>query len=338
MSEKPKRRWLRWLIVLVLLVPGGIALAEVLRVYAGLNDHTVVPGKVYRSSQPTEKQIRQLAAKHRIRTVLNLRGQAAWDGWYQGECAGTAGAGINQEDITLSAGALPFPSELRRAVEVLDRTEYPILIHCKQGADRTGLLSAMVLLLYTDATLAEARKQLLPNYGHWRVTRTAAMDEFFDLYEDWLKSENTEHSRDRFRRWVLDVYTRQTPKSELKFLEAVPVLVKAKTPFGVKVRSTNLSTTPWTTSAGTFAGIHISYCVFDSKMNQAHSGRAGLKNGVVNTGEHLDTTVLIKGLTPGRYTLAVETHDATEASIPFRTQSFVKYGDESLLAEFVVYE
>jgi hypothetical protein len=137
---------------------------------------------------------------------------------------------------------------------------------------------------------------------------------------------------------VLDVYTKQTPKSELKFLEEVPVIVKAKTPFGVKVRSTNRSLTPWTTSAGTFAGIHISYTVFDAKMQQSHSGRAGLKNGTVNTGEHLDATVLVKGLPPGKYTLAVETHDATEASIPFRTQSFVKYGDESLLAEFVVVE
>ena len=338
MSEKPKRRWLRWLIVLAVLVPGAAALAEILRVYAGSNEHAVVPGKVYRTSQPSEKQIRQLAEKHQIRTVLNLRGQAPWDGWYQGECAGTAGAGINQEDVTLSAGALPFPSELRRAVEVLDRTQYPILIHCKQGADRTGLLSTMVLLLFTDATLAEARKQLLPNYGHWRVTRTAAIDEFFDLYAEWLTKENIDHNRERFRHWVLDVYTKQTPKSELKFLEDVPVLVKAKTPFGVKVRSTNRSTTPWHTTAGTFAGIHISYTVFDEKMKQSQSGRAGLKNGVVKTGEHLDTTVLIKGLTPGRYTLAVETHDATEASIPFRTQSFVKYGDESLLAEFVVIE
>ncbi len=338
MSDKPKRFWLRCLLVLIVLVPGGFALAEVLRVYAGLNDHTVVPGKVYRASQPTEKQIRQLAQKHQIRTVLNLRGQAAWDGWYQGECAGTAGAGINQEDVTLSAGVLPFPSELRRAIEVLDRTEYPILIHCKQGADRTGLLSAMVLLLFTDATLTDARKQLLPNYGHWRVTRTAAIDEFFDLYEEWLKTTKTTHSREQFRHWALDVYTKQTPKSELKFLEAVPVLVKAKTPFGVKVRATNRSITPWNTSAGTFAGIHISYMVFDSTMNQSQSGRAGLKNSIVKQGEFLDTTVLIKGLTPGKYTLAIETHDATEASIPFRTQSFVKYGDDSLLAEFVVIE
>ena len=49
---------------------------------------------------------------------------------------------------------------------MLDQTAYPVLVHCKQGADRTSLVSALALLLYTDGTLADARRHLGLRYAH----------------------------------------------------------------------------------------------------------------------------------------------------------------------------
>jgi len=330
-----KKSWTSWIAPVLLLVGGGLV-AVLWQIHIGLNDHAVIPGRIYRSAQPSGMQLGELIRKHGLRTVLNLRGQATWEQWYRDDCNATAAAGINQEDVTLSAHTLPFPGELLKAVEVLDRAEPPVLIHCAQGADRTGLLSAIALLLYTDATLGEARRELWPNRGHYRVARTAAMDEFLDHYEEWLEVQREPHAPARFRHWLTTEYRQITPRSELTWQAAPPRVVSAGTPFGVPVRSTNRSGTPWPTRAGTFAGIHICYTVFDAHMQTVWAGRTGLRDGQVAPGDSLPGVALVKGLPPGRYTLVVETHDARRASIPYRTQAFTKYGDDSLLHEFTV--
>ena len=181
--------------------------AEAVRVVGGTNRHAVIPGRVYRCSQPTEAHLREMVRDYHVRTVINLRGVSHVHDWYKIEARTLHDLNVSQEDVTFSANRLPPPSELRRLIEVLDHTEYPIVFHCKQGADRTGLTAAVVLLLSPDATLADAMRQLWPRYGHFRFGRTAAIDEFFDLYKAWLKSEGAEHSPERFRRWALTVYT-----------------------------------------------------------------------------------------------------------------------------------
>jgi protein tyrosine phosphatase (PTP) superfamily phosphohydrolase (DUF442 family) len=314
----------------------GLVGYEVVRVYGGLNRHTVIPGKVYRCSQPSSDQIRTQVRDLGIRTVLNLRGCTPWDPWYQNEARATHEWNVSQEDVPLSAHTLPFPNELHRVVEVFDRTEYPILIHCKQGADRTGLVSAMALLLYTDATLSEARRQLWPHYGHWPVARTLAMDQFFDLYEAWLKIRNEEHTRERFRYWVLNEYQAGGARSKLAWLDSIPAPLAVNTPTGFRVRCENRSNTPWQFKPGNFAAVHVAYVVFDEAGKDVWSGRTGLRFETIPPGESTDVMVPVKGLPPGAYKLVVEMHDATAAAVPFRTNSFVKFGDDSLVAELVV--
>ena len=171
--------------------------------------------------------------------------------WYEVEARTLHELNVSQEDVTLSANRLPPPAELRRLIDVLDHTEYPIVFHCKQGADRTGLTAAVVLLLYTDATLVRRERQLWPRYGHFRFGRTAAIDEFFDLYEAWLTAEGAEHSPERFRHWALTVYTPGPARSELTWLDAPPGPVPAKDkPLALRVRATNRSIEPWELKPG----------------------------------------------------------------------------------------
>src|SRR5439155_1970070 len=129
-----------------------------------------------------------------IRTVVNLRGYCAPFPWYLDECRTTQGCEVSQEDITLSAGRLPSVHEIRRLVEVLDRTEYPILLHCRHGADRTGLVSAVVMLLQPGVSFPEAREQLSLSFGHLSWGHLRYLDRFFDLYADWLKDQRLSHS------------------------------------------------------------------------------------------------------------------------------------------------
>jgi hypothetical protein len=68
---------------------------EFVRVSAGPNTHAVVPGKVFRCSQPTPAGLRGLIDTHGIRTVVNLRGFCPLpkDGWYRDELAVCHAAG-----------------------------------------------------------------------------------------------------------------------------------------------------------------------------------------------------------------------------------------------------
>src|SRR5262245_56780136 len=102
-------------------------------VLAGSNFRTVIPGEVYRCAQPTGRDLERLSRRHGIRTVVNLCGCCPSGDWYQDEADATARLGISQEDIHLSALRLPSRRSVRQLVEVLLRSQGPILLHCQQG-------------------------------------------------------------------------------------------------------------------------------------------------------------------------------------------------------------
>ena len=259
----PRRRMLKRLLMTGVCLLVG---AEAIRVMALSNRHTVISGRVYRCAQPTPADIRELTEAHGLRTIVNLRGLARDENdpasrWYFAEAQAIHDLGLSQEDITLSANRLPPPGELRRLIEVLDESEYPVLIHCKRGADRTGLAATLVRLLYTDDSLSQARRQLWPRYGHFRFGRTAAMDYFFDRYETWLKREGLEHQPERFRHWATQIYSPGPARSELEWLDSVPNPVPANRGFRVRLRAWNRSEEPWHFQPGDQAAIHLAYVV-----------------------------------------------------------------------------
>ncbi|HEY1860639.1 MAG TPA: tyrosine-protein phosphatase, partial [Gemmataceae bacterium] len=208
------------------------------------NVHVVIPGEVYRSAQLSDKELDGLCAQYGIRTVINLRGCCNPAPWYLDECRATHRHGVNQEDIGFSAGRLPPVQEIRRLVEVLDRTDFPVLFHCNRGADRTGLASAVVTLLLTDASLAEGRRQLSPRFSHLALGRPANLDRFFDLYSEWLDAQGLTHSREYFRHWLLKGYCPGECRCELEIL-SFPEQVVCSEAFVLKVRCRNTSIKPW---------------------------------------------------------------------------------------------
>ena len=162
------------------------------------------------------------------------------------------------------------------------------------------------------------------------------MDRFFDLYEAYLAESNATHDSKRLRSWIETSYEKLTPRSELRWIDPPPSELKANEPTAYRVAAINRSEVAWPLSPGTFAGVHWSFTVYDETMESVAGGRAGLRTGSIGPGEAYEATIPLGGLKPGRYWLAVELHDATHAAVPFRTQSFAKYGDDSLVAEFTV--
>jgi hypothetical protein len=301
------------------------------RVMLGDNFHVLIPGRAYRSAQLSAPALRRVIQGRGVRTVVNLRGCCAPFPWYLDECRVTHDLDVAQEDVCFSAGRLPPVHELRRLVEVLDRCEYPILLHCRRGADRTGLAAVVVLLLHTDAGLAQARRQLGPRYGHFALGRPAYLDRFFDLYEDWLRGHGLAHARAHFRRWA----EREYCPGELRCaVEPVgfPAAVRCRTPFPLRVRVRNTGVSAWQLRPETNAGVHVRYVLWDDQDRQVASARSGLYHAEVRPGETAEFTLALPALTrPGRYRLLVDMADEQQCW-------FFQAGSEPLETELDVRE
>ena len=144
-----------------------------------LNLHRL-SARAWRSAQPLPYQIHALARRG-IRTIVTLRGGNSF-GSYPLEVEACARAGLAFESFTLRSRAAPTRAEVEAAVRFFRRLEYPVLFHCKSGADRAGMMSALYLALHEGVPVAEARKQLSPRFGHIRQGKTGILDAFFDAY------------------------------------------------------------------------------------------------------------------------------------------------------------
>lgn len=333
--RRPRARSVVRLILVLALLPVGL---EAARVLVGNNRHEVLPGRVYRSNQPSPAALREFLASHEIKTVINLRGYCPGDHtpWYKEEIRATSEFGVSHEDITFSANRLPAPSELKRLVEVLDRSEYPILFHCKQGADRTGLTAALVQLLYTDATLDRARRQLWPRYGHFRFGRTAAMDEFYDRYESWLAGRA--HTPALIREWIANHYS-PGPASGTLLVRDGKDAWPAKTGqwTAVPVVARNTSGEAWEFQPGHHAGIHVEFSVYNLAGHKVHAGMAGLFRRTVKPGESIELTLAVPPIDqPGVYILHADLMDGSAAAVPIRQTGFYQFGCDPLMMHLVV--
>jgi hypothetical protein len=301
-------------------------------VLLGPNFHTVIPGAVYRCAQPSAGRLEHLVRAYGIRTVINLRGCCDPLPWYIGQCSATNRLNVSQEDLSFSANRLPSVPVLRELVEVLDRSEYPVLFHCHKGADRSGLASVVALLLQTDTPLAEARRQLSPRYGHLPLGRTTHIDRFFDLYEEWLTARGRAHTPAAFRRWATEDYCPGECRCAFEVLSpaARPLRVPPGRAFAFPVRCHNTSIKPWRLRPGTTAGIHAAFLVFNELGQIVGEGRGGLFEATVNPGESVDLTLAVPApLLPGKYALRVDMVDEQHAY-------FLQAGSEPLVWEVEV--
>ncbi len=302
---------------------------EFYQVVIGSNFHTLIPDRFYRSAQLSAEELDTVIHEHGIRTVINLRGHCPRFDWYRDECRTTHLHGVNQENITLSANRLPPPSEIHRLVEVLERAEQPILLHCRRGADRTGLASALTLLLLSDSDWFTARLQCSPRYGHLGLGTTEAMDAFFAMYADHLKHLDQEHSPTLFRDWLIHGYCPGVCRAELSWLSK-PSQVPMGASAVFRIRATNRSLGAWELRPGTGTGVHVRYQVCDASGVVQWIDEAGQFSASIAPGGTIELDLPLPPFArPGRYILHVDMIDAQD-------HSFLQAGSEPLMTEFLV--
>lgn len=171
----------------------------------------VEPARIYRSRQLDAGTLTRVIRDKGIRTVLNLRGPNPSADWYPAERLATIGAGATLVDVPLASDYWLTREQARGLVELLDSAERPLLVHCQFGAERTGLVSMMAVLLRPGGTLEEARSQFSPYFLFLPTEDGLVMLGHLRQYERWLGREGVEHSADAFRRWIGDHYRPGTP-------------------------------------------------------------------------------------------------------------------------------
>lgn len=169
--------------------------------YLYLNRHLVAPG-VERAAQPSPRHIRA-AARRGVKTIVNLRGARPCASYLM-EQEACARYGIALVDFMMTSRAPPRRQDIVRFDRIMAEAERPVLLHCKSGADRAGLASALHLILNEDRPVEEALGQLSWRYGHFGSARTGVLDAFLRAYQ----ADNAASPVD-FRTWAAERYDPQ---------------------------------------------------------------------------------------------------------------------------------
>lgn len=158
----------------------------------------IAPG-AWRSNQPDGKRIKRYS-EMKVKTVLNLRGNNRRSPLLFEEEA-CQEHGITLLTHQLSARSLVGRKEMLALLKTFETIEKPFVMHCKSGADRAGLASALYLLHIENASIADARKQLSFKYLHIKSSKTGVLDHVLDVYEqDCAEQEMSIHE------WVKTKY------------------------------------------------------------------------------------------------------------------------------------
>lgn len=163
----------------------------------------------YRSNHPSPAFVKKLAKKHHIKTILNIRGNNRssfngddFSGQYKLELEACQKYGIELLTTRFSSRDAPRVEEVLSLKELLTKIEYPVLFHCKSGADRAGLVSALYLHFHENVPIESAVKELTLWKGHIKWAETGILDFFFQNYIDYHKA----HPDIEFETWLTDVY------------------------------------------------------------------------------------------------------------------------------------
>ena len=149
------------------------------------NNFHCVSDQVFRANQPSPSHLKSYRKKG-IKAVLNLRGINKQSFFVLEENA-CKELGLELVSLPLSSSSAPQPEKILEVIHAIKSIEKPFVLHCKSGADRAGLVSALYLLVEKKLPVSEAKKQLSFKYLHLDFTKTGILDYFFNVFAERLK-------------------------------------------------------------------------------------------------------------------------------------------------------
>jgi undecaprenyl-diphosphatase len=174
-SKSKKAKWIFIFLTAVLFLPASyfIYMAE-----QG-NFHAITTGEAYRSAQLDQDELQHYIRKYNIKSIINLRGKRAGHTWYQEELMVCRQINCRHYDLSIAPDKSPSWEQVKKLLHLFETAPRPILLHCKAGADRTGLAAALWKAAVDKEPKASAQKQLSLRFGHFPIGPTSALDDFF---------------------------------------------------------------------------------------------------------------------------------------------------------------
>ena len=169
-----------------------------------------LPGDMFRCNQPYPYQIRQDIRKHKIKSIINLRGKRHCSSYYLEKNFCNINK-VKLYDFPISSRDIPDKKKLLEFNKLVNEVEYPCIIHCKSGADRAGLAAALYLIFKHNYTIKEALKQLSFKHLHIKYAKTGILDYFFLE----LIKKGVNNKKDLLH-WINNKYDKEALKNNFK--------------------------------------------------------------------------------------------------------------------------
>lgn len=166
-----------------------------------------IDSDMYRANQPSPEHLEKFAAMG-IKTILNLRG-ASPKGYYLLEEEACHKLGLILINHQVFSRDTPTRESVHKLKSIYETMEYPAVMHCKSGADRTGIAGVLYKHFKMGLPIREALEQLRLKYLHIRQGKTGMLDFFF---EDYLRYQD-EGGELSFIDWIDQIYDREDVKS-----------------------------------------------------------------------------------------------------------------------------
>lgn len=114
-------------------------------------------GEIYRSAQPSQQFLNRLIKKHRIKTIVTFISSIP-----DFEIKAAELHSIKIIHLKMSVLKGPSEKDVKEFLKVVnDKTNYPTLVHCSVGSDRTGLMVAIKRIEIDGWSVKEAKRELV---------------------------------------------------------------------------------------------------------------------------------------------------------------------------------
>ena len=169
------------------------------------NTHEVSEGKLWRTYQPSPGKLAKWRDRG-VKTVINLRGETN-SGHFLLEKEACERLGLTLKPFRVYSREAPSAEVLRGAEALFESIEYPAVMHCKSGADRTGLMGTLYRFFVEGAPLENSMEQLSRRYGHIKQGKTGVIDYAFEQYLAHARANQLDTaSKTAFFDWVENEY------------------------------------------------------------------------------------------------------------------------------------